>query len=138
MPKLPFDAMITAAGLDEKEARIIRAAFNGRTGCLRASKPHAKITGSDDSALEKASANYVWRMLCFDYVGWGKHACMPVTADWDIAFVLRDQHGRDGYFDLVRQETVALNATVKRFESTIPVTAQAGTMRWGRALGLVG
>jgi len=41
MPKLPFDLM--CAGLDDNEARIIRAACNSRTGCLRASKPFGRI-----------------------------------------------------------------------------------------------
>jgi hypothetical protein len=30
-----------------------------------------------------------------------------------------------------------LDATIKQAEAALPVTAQAGVMRWGRALGMV-
>jgi hypothetical protein len=158
MPKLPVETMV--AGCDDNEARIVRAAFNGRTGCLRASKPFGRIekTDSDEEALFKASVNYVWRMLCFDYVGWGKHSCMPVTADWDIGAVyvrIFERDGRTARFGspeydspadrAAREERrgkerdlrEALDALIKRVESTLPVTAQAGAMRWGRALGMI-
>jgi len=140
MPNLPFDDM--CAGLDDREARIVRAAQNSRTKGLRASKPYGRIDydGPEDEALFQASANYVWRMLCFDYCGFHPHNCMPVTADWDIGAVY---YGRPGYEEsadrraVEKSVTVALDALVKRAESVLPITAQAGVMQWGRALGMV-
>ncbi len=159
MPKLPVETMV--AGCDENEARIVRACFNGRTGCLKSSKPYGRIekTDSDETALFKARVNYVWRMLCFDYAGFGKHVCMPVTADWDIGAVYSRIFERDGRtarygspdYDSPadraareerrgkeRAEREALDVLIKRVESTLPVTLQAGVMRWGRALGYIG
>jgi len=144
MPKLPFDLM--CAGLDDNEARIIRAACNSRTGCLRASKPFGRIDldGDPDEALFRASANYVWRMLCFDYCGFHPHNCMPVTADWDIGAVYYTREGRGEFTDREERRDaeksvrVALDALVKRAESVLPITAQAGVMQWGRALGMLG
>lgn len=140
MPSLPVETM--CAGLDNCDARLVRAAFNDRNGCLRASKPYRRIDtdGPEDEALFRASANYVWRMLCFDYCGFHPHSCMPVTADWDLGAVY---YGRAGYEDReVRRDAeksvrVALDALVKRAESALPVTLQAGVMQWGRALGMI-
>lgn len=140
MPKLPVDEM--CAGLDDRDSRLVRAAFNSRTGCLRASKPYRKIDydGPEDEALFQAYANYVWRMLCFDFCGFHPHNCMPVTAEWDIGAVY---YGRPGYEDSAdrraaeKSAMVALDALVKRAESVLPLTAQKGVMQWGRALGMV-
>jgi len=144
MPKLSVDVMV--AGCDENETRIVRAAFNSRTGCLRASKPYSRIAldGDDDEAEYRASANYVWRMLCFDYAGFHPHNCMPVTADWDLGAVYYTREGQGDYAsrderrDAEKSARVALDALVKRVESTLPVTLQRGVMQWGRALGMIG
>ena len=153
MPKLPVNVMV--AGCNESEARIVRAAFNDRTGRLRSSKPYRRIepTDSDETALFKARANYVWRMLCFDYAGFGQYVCMPVTADWDIGAVYARIIARNGSPDCdsrtdcaarkerwgkeQRAEREALDALIKRVESTLPVSLQAGVMRWGKALGYI-
>lgn len=145
MPKLPVEVMVS--GCDENEARIVRACFNGRNGCLKASKPFGRIDfdGDTDEALFKASANYVWRMLCFDYAGFGKHVCMPVTADLDVSAVYYEKYGRPRFDDPAKESERAdrkarikyLDLLIKRAESTLPVTLQAGVIRWGRALGVL-
>jgi hypothetical protein len=141
MPKLPVEAM--CAGCSEFEGRLIRAAFNGRTGALRASKPFRKVAGCDEKAMFEACANYVWRMLCFDYVGHAPHNCMPITGGWDIGAVLfrrravglvpADFSPCEGERDI----TKTLDALIKQAESVLPVTAQAGAMSWARVFGLV-
>jgi hypothetical protein len=141
MPSLPVEFM--CAGLDDRDAKLIRAAFNGRNGCLRASKPYRKIdfNGPEDRALFEASANYVWRTLCFDYCGFHPYNCLPVTADCDLGAVY---YGRAGYEDYdVRRDARksvldALDALIKRAESALPITAQKGVMQWCRALGMLG
>lgn len=143
MPNLPFDKM--CEGCDEREVRIIRAAQNRRTGGLRASKPFGRIDfeGDEDEALFKASANYVWRMLCFDFCGFHPHNCMPITADWDIGAVYytREENGEftDHADRRAAEKSVreALDALVKRVESVLPVTMQKGIMQWGQALGML-
>jgi len=143
MPNLPFNKM--CAVCTDDEAKIIRAAQNRRNGSLRASKPFSKIDfdGNEEDALYKASANYVWRMLCFDYCGFRPHNCMPITADWDIGAVFYVKQNRDEYADykerLAAETSVrdVLDALIKKVEAVLPVTAQAGVMQWGQALGMI-
>jgi len=143
MPKLPFDRMV--AGCTEDEARIICAARNSRTGCLRASKPfgHIDFHGDGDEALFEACANYVWRMLCFDFVGYRPHSCMPYTADFDIGCVyhLREKRGVYPDRDTRRREERVLrdllDALIKRAESVMPITAQKGAMAYRQVFGIV-
>ena len=154
MPKLPVDSMLTVAGItDEFSARVVRVAFKACKGSalstLRASKPFSTVNydGSEDS-LFKACANYVWRMLGFSFVGYGKLACIPVTADFDIGSFYYKKHGvsfGDGCSEETRQAYYAdkkacigrMDSLIKQFESTVPVELQAGVMRWGRALGMI-
>ncbi len=143
MPKLPFDKM--TADFEEHEARIVCAARNSRTGCLRASKPFGRIDfeGDDLEMLFKASANYVWRMLCFDFVDFRPHSCMPICADFDLGAVFYSYQERGNYANRDERKVAeravrdGLDALVKRAESVIPVTEQKGIMRWAKAYGLV-
>jgi len=143
MPKLPFDDM--CADLDDSEARIICAAQNSRNDCLRVTKPykHIDFDGDLDEALFKASVNYVWRMLCFDYCGFTPHSCLPITADWDIGAVFYNREKQGDFYsykerrDAEKSVVATLDALVKRAESVLPITAQVGVMRWGKALGMI-
>ena len=154
MPKLPVDSMLTVAGIsDDFSARVIRAAFKVTKGSsdytLRASKPFSTVCfdGSEDS-LFKACANYVWRMISFSFVGYGKLACIPVTADFDIGSFYYKKHGvsfgsdcteeaRQTYYADRKACIGRMDFLIKQFESTVPVEAQAGVMRWGRTLGYI-
>lgn len=121
MPILPVETLCN--GLDDSEAQIIRACF--RNGRLRAAKPNRKRPCSDF----EGRVNYVWRMLCFSYCDWSPHVCMPVTADFDIPTKNYDER---------RVITKALDDLIKRATSNLPVTLERGTMRWGRAFGMIG
>jgi len=85
MPTFPVETIVD--GWDSHDADLVRAAFTSRGARdglkLRASKPFKRVRNSFEGY-----ANYVWRMLCFDLVGWGKHACMPVCADIDVSIPL--------------------------------------------------
>jgi len=133
MPKLPIETLCT--GLTDDEARLVRAAFNGKTGLLRASKPYksADCIEGKDNAEFKGAANYVWRWLCFDYVAFTPHCCMPVTDDFDLYYSVR---GRADRANWVKGRVAELKELIKRAESNLPITAQAGAMRWARAYGL--
>lgn len=157
MPILPLNTMLD--GFNDQEKRILSAAFTSRgvkidgAAKLRASKPYADkkvIDGQGIEAFEMGCANYVWRMLCFDLVGSGKHVCMPVCADFAISWALdamygcTPRYGTDGYEaaskerrELKRELTNKMNELIKRFESVLPVEAQKGIIRWGRALGMI-
>jgi len=147
MPILPVDEMV--AGCNEFEARVIRAAFTTRgigadnkgKGRLRASKPFKTVT-----TFEEGCANYAWRMLCFDFVASRPHCCLPVMADCDVFVGISEHIGDDKYpdrksrrilHDVTRDMTQVLDVLVSRVESVMPVTAQAGIMQWGRALGRI-
>jgi hypothetical protein len=136
MPILPLDSI--CADLDTFEARVVRASCTTRGvsegGRLRSSKPYKKVLSKSEGC-----ANYVWRMLCFDLVGSGKHACMPVCADFDITDALDILYGRVDYTDheasvarrsVHRDLTVEMNELVKRVESFLPLMAHKGLLRW--------
>lgn len=129
MPTLPIEAMVK--DLPSNSARIIRAAFRapGDTSAkLRATKPFRKIDTDADDAMFKASANYVWRMLCFDYVARAPHNCIPCTADFDLYRVLRVQCKKA--YQAVRDMTLVLDQQIRLAESVMPITAQRGIMSW--------
>ena len=129
MPTLPIEAMVR--NLPSNTARIIRAAFrasDGTSAKLRATKPFRKIDTDADDAMYKASANYVWRMLCFDYVARAPHNCMPCTADFDLYRVLKVQCEKA--HQAARDMTLVLDQQIKLAESVMPVAAQAGVVSW--------
>jgi hypothetical protein len=134
MPVLPVDKMV--ADLDDWGEKLIRAAFNRRTGALRATKPFRRIDYDAGGALFKACANYVWRMLCFDFCGFSPHNCLPVCADWDIGAVFYRREDSDR--EMEKRGKAKLDATIERAESVLPASAQRGLMQWGRAWGMVG
>ena len=129
-------AEILCTGLDDYEARLIRAAFSSRTGGIRKSKPFkdADCHAGEDDAEFKGDANYVWRMLAFDFIGSGPCACIPVTADFGIHYAIAEKTGRG---DKVRARVKMLDEVIKRAESNVSVLAQAGAMRWARAFGMI-
>jgi hypothetical protein len=149
MPILPVNAMVS--GLSDRDAGIVRAAFTTRGvnkdtvlqggAKLRANKPHRRV-----GSFEEGCANYVWRMLCFDLVGSGKHACMPVCADFELSEALELRYGRIRYgqpgYDEQKERSKTLrdemDALVSRVEKGLPPEALKGIIRWGRALGMIG
>ena len=150
MPVVPVDSMLRVATIEGLNARIIRAAFKGKKGesvcTLRASKPFPKfVADNSEESLFAACANYVWRMLCFSFVASAPHSCFPVTADFDIGSFFYKKHGVTWNDDCNREAYRAekdgcikeMDSLIKQFETTVPVTLQAGTMRWGRALGMI-
>jgi hypothetical protein len=125
MPILPVDEM--CADLNDYGSRLIRAAFNSRTGAIRATKPFRTIDFDSDCAFFKACANYVWRMLCFDFVPYRPHNCMPVTADWDILTV---KSGCADQYKWGRAVAAVLDRLIQKAESVMPISAQRGVMSW--------
>jgi hypothetical protein len=132
-------------GLNEWEDKVVRAAFTTRGvpagGRLRSNKPFRR-----ESNIFEGCANYVWRMLCFDLVGSGKHACLPVMADCDVHSGFSAELGRIDYKDRgasdARRETVRdmmklLDMLVGRVEKKLPIASKKGILRWGRALGVI-
>ncbi len=129
MPTLPIEEMVL--NLPSNIARIIRAAFrasDGTSAKLRATKPFRKIDIGADDAMFKASANYVWRMLCFDYVARAPHNCMPCTADFDLYRVLKVQC--DNAHQAARDMTLVLDQQIRMAESVMPITRQAVAWAW--------
>ncbi len=147
MPIFPVDAILF--DFNESEDSIVRAAFttrgvaNKNEGCvrLRATKPFKRVT-----TAEEGCTNYVWRMLCFDLVGFAPHSCMPVMADCDLytaqglsdGFTARyGDEDYEGQRDRRKALTGAMDAVVDRFEKSLPVEAKKGIIRWGKALGMI-
>ena len=127
---------------DGWEESVVLAAFTTRGKHdgykLRANKPFRTVRNKREGC-----ANYVWRMLCFDLVGSGKHACMPVCADFDLHDAVRvsPAHAnitdRSDRYAVVRELTADMDSLVKRVEAALPLEAKKGILRWGRALGMV-
>jgi hypothetical protein len=146
MPELPVESICSCADFDDYDCRIIFAAFTSRGAPagllrLRASKPYKRI-----ESAEQGYANYVWRMLCFDLVGSGKHACMPVCAEFEVwegyehVAGPKPKYGCDGYDewkDGCRKRRDILDELVGTFESKLPAGAMKGIIRWGKALGMI-
>lgn len=144
MPVFNLDQL--TEGMNDFDGCIVRGAFTTRgykdgLGRLREAKPFKTV-----KTFEQGCINYVWRMLCFDIVGSGKHACMPVCADFDLWDALeardgsRPRHGNPGYDDWrqsVKNLTDEMNSLIKRAERSIPLERQKGIVRWGRALGML-
>lgn len=130
MPKLPAAKMLAA--IPQEHKAIFAHAFNLRTDCLRASKPFRRAT-----TLEQASANYVWRMLCFTFCGSAPHSCLPVMADMDLLSVLRrewqDMANPYGYQEQAREQTRKLDELQKAAEMVAPLESKSGLLRWHRA-----
>jgi len=118
MPILPVDRMVR--DLPPYSASIVRAAFIGATDKLRATKPYRRVGRTDPGAEFKGSANYVWRMLCFDYVGSRPHSCMPVTADFDIPGNCAER----------REKARMLDELIKRVESVVLGVSAGRVVRW--------
>ncbi len=125
--------------LTAEEVAIVAPCFS-RKRTLRTNKPFARA-----KTMSEACANYVWRMLAFDFSAYGKNSCMPVMADWDIGTVLYNRDKVTGCMESNRETRRSetkdildkMDALVKKVESVLPITAQAGAMRWGRALGMI-
>lgn len=86
------------------------------------------------SKPKKASGDgkYVWRMIAF-YSGVDSH--MPVGADFDLddSWWERNQETRR----LRREHTKTLDWIAQEIVNHFPKAAEKGTLRWGRALGMV-
>jgi len=131
MPVLPIEDMV--ADCTDYHASLVRAAINRASGRLRATKPFRTIDTTGDDAYFKACANYVWRMLCFDYAGIRPHNSMPVTADFDIYNVCKAQPVNPtstDYHDSARDMVRRMDDLVKRVEALLPITSQKGVMQW--------
>ena len=134
-------------GLDTEQLQILAACFvtRGRDkGKLKISKPFSTkdCLYPAENATFKGMVNYVWRMLCFDFLPGHPHCCMPVTADWDLSASFpcpawEDTAGRDQKRAIVKGLLDKLTLLIKQAESNMPVTSQAGAMRWARAFGVV-
>ena len=137
MPQLPVDQMCEI--LTATEEKLFRACI-GRQNRLKSSKPFStKDCEHPIDGIWRGKVNYVWRMLCFDFVPYHPHCCMPVTADMDIhhAYNRTTPLSRDERWEAVKTTVKELDDLTKRIESALPVTAQRGAMRWASALGLV-
>ena len=90
--------------------------------------------GIYQSRPKKASgeAQYVWRHVVFSLSTNPKHHCIPVTDDFYMG-----QDYWDLPYDEKRQVLKLLDAIVDAITKLVPVTQQPGTIRWGRAFGII-
>jgi hypothetical protein len=128
MPMMP-NIMKGVAAIECNAAQIVaRVCMNQRTGKLKPCKPFPKISTLQDDTLLHASANYVWRILCFDLCDFRPHNSLPCTAIWDL----------NNYYWLAslpaRPDWLAtLDETIAQIEATIPANEHYGALRWGYA-----
>ena len=136
MPKIDVDKLQEI--LDPKEFAIVRRIIATRgvnKGCLRGSKP--KVQNHIDPLSGKSA--YVWRMVAFLSSPNPQHACMPVTADFDLPIEYRDYEdsyeGREQYRKDKRAMLKELDELVDKVAATMPMSE--GAMQWARGFGLV-
>ena len=139
MPIIPLDKL----NLTQEQLELAQGIINSKTGQLRASKPQTAVkvefedpneffgryldyTSEADEKTGKTA--YIWRMCVFFLSNQGPHQCMPVTADFDLP-------GKN----MAERRIVAkeLDIIVDAIINAIPLNQQPGTVRWGRALGII-
>lgn len=132
MPTMPTISNEALDAVECNAAKVVfGVCFNKRTGKLNAKKPY-KISTLQDDTLLHASANYVWRILCFDLCDFRPHNSLPVTAIWDL----------NNYYWLASLPPrldwlTTLNETIKQIEATIPADEHYGALHWGYGLDLL-
>ena len=139
MPIISLDKL----NLTQKQLELVQGIINSKTGQLRASKPPTAIKVEFEDSAEffgryldytsEADAKtgktaYIWRMCVFFLSNQSSHQCMPVTADFDLP-------GKN----MAERRIVAkeLDIIVDAIINVIPLSQQPGTVRWGRAFGII-
>ncbi len=117
--KMPKIAMDKLEGDALRYARLITR----QDGTLRASKP--KVIKGDD---ESGCAAYVWRMVAFFVSPMRKHQCIPVLAEFDLPWQIRES----------RIRISKLNEITDRIIDAVPMADWHGVRRWGNAFGVIG
>lgn len=138
---LELAPMLTRCETD-KERELVKACFTTRgKKRFRKSKPFKQV-----ETPEQGYANYIWRMIAFDFAGCAPYNCLPVMADFDVYRGLSIETGFDGRFDdpgyqgfkdNERMKIKDLDELVKRVETAFPPEMMSGILQWGRALGRV-
>lgn len=127
---------LDACSLTAEERQIAERIVN--KGKLRASKPKVEYIsiglnsyGRECFEPEQVSgeAAYVWRMVAFTISPIAKHWCMPCTADFDVP-------GK--YGEAKRARIKELDVLANKIIACVPKSQHYGTIRWGRAFGLIG
>lgn len=133
-------------GLEGEDLRVVQACFVSRgknKGLLKSAKPFpsTQCRRGSENAEFKGAVNYVWRMLCFDFLSYAPHSCIPVSADWDYHMAVKTaRYGEAGYTESeenFKRGRDLLDALIKRAESNLPVTLQSGAMRWASVFGII-
>lgn len=136
-----IDRTALEATLTEYEMNLANRFIN-KSGAVRRSKPKVAKTERvsydcargyayrytcEEDRLQAYGA-FVWRHVVFAISPIRQHQCMPVT---DTFLIDEPDHAES------RRIEKALMAIADKIVALVPVTQQAGTMRWGRALGMI-
>ena len=116
MPVLPMGTIKET--FDPHEVALIEEIVKAG-GVIRSSRPKAS-----------GRAQFLWRSLVFGISPNPRHQCIPVTNEFYLFDELKD-------WDLVRAESKVLDGLAVQIERLIPVEQRHGTLRWGRALGMI-
>ena len=117
MPTLPMDTIQDI--FEPHEIALIKETVKN-DGELRSSKPR-KGTGR---------GQFLWRQLVFGLSTNPRHHCIPTTDQFDLMNELKD-------WDKVRAESKVLSDLAVRVEALVPIEQRHGTLKWGRALGVL-
>lgn len=129
------------ATLNEKELGYVNR-FIDKNGNVRRSKPKVAKTErvawdnargyayryATDEDRTQAYAAFIWRHVVFAISPVHQHQCMPVTD----SFLIDEPDYAES-----RKIERALMDIADKVVKLVPVTEQHGTMRWGRALGMI-
>ena len=117
MPVLPMETIKET--FDPHEIALIKETVKAG-GVMKSSRPK-RASGR---------AQFLWRSLVFSLSLNPRHQCIPVTSEFYLFDELKD-------WDLVRAESKVLDNLATRIEQLIPIEQRHGTLRWGRALGMI-
>lgn len=141
MNRMPYINTSALTDLTAEQQAILSIIIK-KDGTLRASKPPlAKRVEVADPASAygytlqwtteadklQGKAAYVWRMVAFAISPVHQHQCFPVMAFCDL-------DGTSAERKVLEKE---LDAFADRIIRCVPPTSQHGTVRWGRALGII-
>jgi hypothetical protein len=141
-----------AKGLSIADLALVEGIVAGQgknKGCLRASKPNCDLPIAPGARcrnidLKLAKIAYVWRMVAFGISPMGQHQCMPIGCDIELGIAMspspRPAYDSAEYKtqrDAERAEQKRLDDLALLVEQTVPIAQRHGTLRWGRALGML-
>ena len=135
MPILPVEKMVEDMPESIKSAFFSAVKQNTTdildgVGQLKTAKPF-----KNPKNINEVIANYIWRLLCFDYCEEKPHCCIPVNAFWDLEITCQKEFDKENWREKHKQLKEKLDVLITTAEKKFPMIKNA--KRWGKLLGVI-